>query len=114
MTGSQSASLPHNHHHTIEGGISKDHLNESSNYLSDDPLMKSSQQIQNVASNTAKGKMYQYQSLQDESYFDASVYEQFISGPHNISQFGGVIPKNGGQGNNKVLVDDMTSYSHYI
>jgi len=32
-----------NHHHsnTIEGGLSKDQLNESSNYLSDDLLMKS-------------------------------------------------------------------------
>ena len=30
------------HHNTIEGGhLTKEHLNESSNYLSDDPLLRS-------------------------------------------------------------------------
>jgi len=53
---------------TIEGGamLSKDHLNESSNYLSDqanknDPLLKSNQHI--VGANTVKAKQGQYQSL---------------------------------------------------
>lgn len=35
----------HGHHSTIEGGLTKDHLNESSNYLSDDPLLRSNQQL---------------------------------------------------------------------
>jgi hypothetical protein len=38
---------------TIEA-VSKDQLNESSNYLSDDPLMKSNQNI--IAASTGKAK----------------------------------------------------------
>ncbi len=80
------------HHNTIEGFTK---FNESTNYLSDD-LPKNKHHA------AAK-----YQSLQqDESYLDASVYEQFIQGPHNISQFTSV-------GGSKVL-DDMNSYSQYI
>ena len=49
----------HNNHSTIEG-LSKDQLNESSNYLSEDPLMKSNQQLQNVAvaANSSKTKHF--------------------------------------------------------
>lgn len=38
-----------NDHSTLEA-LSKDQLNESSNFLSDDPLMRSNQQLHNVNS----------------------------------------------------------------
>lgn len=96
----QSVLLYHGNNSSTLDGISKDHLNESSNFVSDETLPKSNQQLlQNngggINNNPNKGgKHYNHpqaysSSIQDESYLDASVYEQFIQGPHNISQFSG-------------------------
>ena len=67
-------------HKTIEGPAKGEHFNESSNYLLEDPLMKSSNpQLHGnpQIGNSGKGKQqyHQYSSLQDESYYDASVYD---------------------------------------
>jgi len=47
--------------------------------------------------------------MQDESYLDASVYEQFISGPHNISQFTGGLQL-GALNNPHKILEEINSY----
>jgi hypothetical protein len=48
--------------------------------------------------------------MQDESYLD---YDQFITGPHNISQFTGGLQL-GGLNNPHKILEEINSYQQYI